>query len=414
MQFSILSATEYAEFTAHVPRIFLPQLPEYAQVAHKQHTELEFLGVRDEKGTILGAGLVTYQPWKRFFRRAHMIYGPLLPWENSDVVTAFFEGLLAHLRQKKNVVAVRFNPLLPRAFYQDITSTEENPTAHRIDSLLRGYGAHRLGKEFYEQSDIQIRYIYTKVIEGMSFEEATATLSKSLRRRFHNEGRYGVTVRFLKPEEFDVFVALHESTEERTTMSDMSAHSQSLYRGLMEELGPEKSFLCVAYFSPTRYISQIDEERESLSSRLEELHTRAQTKARTREISQIHERFTTLESQRERACSVLEKFGDDIPFNSAVSFLSGKDLILLLGGMDKRFVEFGRDYPVERAMFKWACDNGVSIYNTFGISGIFDESAPDYPVLKFKRALNGQVEEFVGTYVLPLRSLLAHATGALN
>ena len=76
--------------------------------------------------------------------------------------------------------------------------------------------------------------------------------------------------------------------------------------------------------------------------------------------------------------------------------------------MDKRFAAYGRDYPVERAMFKWACDHGLSVYNTFGISGIFDESAPDAPVLAFKRWLNGNVEEFIGTFVIPVRPRLAN------
>ena len=128
----------------------------------------------------------------------------------------------------------------------------------------------------------------------------------------------------------------------------------------------------------------------------------------------MHERLTTLDSQEEQARKTLDEYGDDIPFNAALSFRFGDELILLLGGMDKRFAAYGRDYPVERAMFKWACDNGLSVYNTFGVSGIFDETAPDAPVLKFKRWLGGNVEEFVGTYVLPIHPLLAKATGALN
>lgn len=74
---------------------------------------------------------------------------------------------------------------------------------------------------------------------------------------------------------------------------------------------------------------------------------------------------------------------------------------MLLGGIDKRFASYGRDYPVERAMFKLTCDRGLATYNTFGISGTFTHGAIDAPVLAFKRMLNGMVEEFIGTHVLP-------------
>lgn len=94
--------------------------------------------------------------------------------------------------------------------------------------------------------------------------------------------------------------------------------------------------------------------------------------------------------------------------------MAGKEIILLLGGMDKRFNSYGRDYPVERAMFKLACDMGLEVYNTFGVSGVFDETAVDAPVLAFKRWLNGNVEEFIGTYVLPIHPRLAKQLGAIS
>ena len=193
----------------------------------------------------------------------------------------------------------------------------------------------------------------------MTFEEATATLTKGLRRRFHHEGRYGVEVRFLGPDQFDVFEQLHESTAERTGMDEITQSSESLYRGVMERLGPERAFLCVAYYSPARYMQQIRDEQEEVAGRIAELEQRKQTKARDRELGQAQDRLETLASNYEDAAASLEELGDrDIPFNSAFSFISGRELVLLLGGMDKNLTQFARDYPVERAMFKLACDKG--------------------------------------------------------
>ncbi len=419
MRFVRLTAEAYATFMRTAERQFVPQMPEYGLARQADGYTVEFLGVVDgptrEAEEVIGAGLLLFQPWKKFFQRGLMNYGPTLDWENSELVRFFFTELTTFLRKSHpRVLAVRICPLVHKNFYEDINVIEESKLGKDIDIQFRSLGMTRIDKEFYEQPDIQIRYIYTKNISGMSFEEATATLSKGLRRRFHNEGRYGVEVRFLPPEEFHVFDELHESTAARTRMAGITSSSEDLYCNLMKELGPERAFLCVAYLSPVRYLEQIHGERAELQERLTILEARKPTKARDRDIDQVTKRLGLLDEQEVTAQQTLDEYGDNIPFNSALSFVAGKEIILLLGGMDKRFSSYARDYPVERAMFKLACEMGLEVYNTFGVSGVFDETAVDAPVLAFKRWLNGNVEEFIGTYVLPVRPLLAARFGAIS
>lgn len=418
MRFVRLSAEAYASFTARQPRLFVPQMPEYAAVRRCTGSPVEYVGVVEgqdrESEHVIGAGLLYIQPWKKLFQRALINYGPTLDWTNSELITTFFEGLTSLLRSKyPRVLALQICPLVAKNHYQDIYVTRPSQTGTRTHEHLTRLGFSHVDAEFYECPEIQIRYIYTKSIAGMTFEEATASLKKGLRRRFHNEGRYGVQVRFLGPDEFDVFEQLHESTAERTEMEDMSRASQKLYRGLMEQLGPDRAFLCVAFFNPARYIDEIDQESRELAERITTLEARKQTKARDRELAQGEKRKDILAANLASAREALQTWGDrEIPINSILSFLSGRELILLLGGMDKRFREYARDYPVERAMFKLACDKGLDIYNTFGITGDFSEDAIDAPVLAFKRWLNGNVEEFIGTYNKPLFGPLSRALGA--
>lgn len=419
MRFLRLTAVEYADFMDETRRTFIPQLPEYGVAKAKEGHEVYYFGVVDESPTgsrkVLGAALMVVQRWKALFQRGIINYGPSLDWEDPDLIRFFFTQLRAHLRRHHpRIIAVTLSPLVHKNRYRDIELLGPDPVGSAVVDQLMTLGLVHINKEFYQQADIQIRYIYTKDIAGMSFDEATATLSKSLRRRFHNEGRYGVRVRFLSPDEFDVFEKLHTATALRTEMSGITQSSEHLYRDLMRELGPERSFLCVAYFSPTRYIEQLHGERRQLDEQLTALSARTPTKARDREIAQCEDRIPLLLEQESTARRVLEEHGDNIPFNSALSFICGKELILLLGGMDKRFACYGRDYPVERAMFKLACDRALSTYNTFGITGDFGPFAIDAPVLAFKRMLNGTVEEFVGTYVLPIHPFLAARCGAIS
>lgn len=410
MRFTLLTEDEYAAFTTH-HRIFVSQTPEYGRVMAEQGTRAEYVGVKDGE-EVRAAALITYQPWKKFFSRAHINYGPTMDFTDTPVADAFFTGLRSHLKAKRGLLSCRICPLVKRAFYSDITPTGLNPDLPTIEATLAKHGLSRLFKDFYERSDVQMRFIYTKDIAGLSFEEATATLAKGLRRRFHNEGRYGVEVRFVGPDKYHVFEGLLRRTVERTQMEESSERATRIYRGLLREFG-ERGLLAIAYLRPRVYLEQIAEERAEISDRLAALAERKPTTKRDNEIAALEKRLPSLDEAEERARDALTH-GEEIPINSALGFIISSELLLLLGGMDKRYVAFGRDYPVERAMFKRACDEDLQVYNTFGISGIFDEDAPDAQVLSFKRWLRGNVEEFIGTYDMAVRPLLARRLGALD
>ena len=65
-------------------------------------------------------------------------------------------------------------------------------------------------------------------------------------------------------------------------------------------------------------------------------------------------------------------------------------------------------------MIEWALERDVRWYNMFGITGDFTSDASDAGVLHFKRQFNGDVEEYVGTYDIPLRKCLASALNAVG
>lgn len=107
-----------------------------------------------------------------------------------------------------------------------------------------------------------------------------------------------------------------------------------------------------------------------------------------------------------------DRYGDNVPFAGVLAFRSGNEILQLLRGFNKEFTTFNRDYPIESALLRWAADRDFKVYNTYGVSGILDDSAPDANVIAYKRKLDGNMEEFIGTYMLPV-SPLARVLGAL-
>ena len=57
------------------------------------------------------------------------------------------------------------------------------------------------------------------------------------------------------------------------------------------------------------------------------------------------------------------------------------------------------------AMLHLCVEQGVSRYNFYGISGIFDANDPSYGVWQFKTRFGGFVEELPGKFTLPVDGL---------
>lgn len=412
MTFRALTPAEFEQFCNTTDqRRFQTQSIEFFRSYQKLGRAVELVGVVEDD--VRAAALVRYTPWRKIFRTARIAYGPILDWEDPDLAREFLTGLKAHLARRVNVLQLTFTPILARNFYDEgsCEPAQENPAAHAFERLVGELGARRETKEFYDDPAVDPRFIYTKNIAGLSFDAALPTLAKGLRRRFRNEGRYGIETVMEGPDRWEVFAKLHTMTAQRTGMAAYSPAMQVAYQEFMRQFPAGDAVLGVAYLRPRVYISQLTQERAELEARKSELVARPPTKKRDNELARIEQRFAHIESQRAETEEVLAKHGERIPVNCALGFYVGRELILMLGAMDKRFLGYLRDYPVERAFFKDACDRGLDIYNTFGISGIWNDTAPDAPVLQFKQFLNGNVEEFVGTYHLPIRRRLAALAG---
>lgn len=150
MRFVRLTADAYATFMSTVERQFVPQMPEYGLARQADGHEVEYVGVVDgpteDSEKVIGAGLLLFQPWKKFFQRGLMNYG--LDWENKELVNFFFTELTAFLRKNHpKVLAVSICPLVPKNFYEDIHMVRSPSSARMSISvpIARHIDSHRQG-----------------------------------------------------------------------------------------------------------------------------------------------------------------------------------------------------------------------------------------------------------------------------
>lgn len=423
MEFVECDEEEYRQFVENQERCFFTQLTEYGSVRAGEGFRVTRVALKDSTG-IRAAATVMFQPWKKFFRRATIPYGPVIDWDDAALVEAFFTELISWAKKDKATLALRVNPLLVRRPYTDITPGEnEYPAAERFDALMADIGAVRVEREFYDSPDIQMRFAYVKDLSGMDFAQAASSVEQVVRTRFNHHGTNGVEVEFLTPDQIGELGKVLHHTASRTDMHEIADESLSYYSELMARLGPGKAFMPAAVLYPARALALIDDEATQLARQLattEEAGRIAEEKGRPlgkkhhNKLKTLHAREEVLERRKKEVLSVHDENGDRVVL--AVSFFvaSPHEVVYLVSGSYAEFNRFSGPYLIHRAMFEWATAHGVRWYNMFGITGDFSEDASDAGVLQFKRQFNGYVEEYVGTYDIPLSRHLAGQLGAVG
>ncbi|NLW13873.1 MAG: aminoacyltransferase, partial [Trueperella sp.] len=107
MRFVQLTESAYTKFTERQDRMSFTQLPEYAATRRDQGVDVALVGVVDgDPERLLAAAVVTYQPWKRLFKRANITFGPTFEEYSSDIERTFYEGLLEFVKRDKTIVSV--------------------------------------------------------------------------------------------------------------------------------------------------------------------------------------------------------------------------------------------------------------------------------------------------------------------
>lgn len=422
MEFTQLSFDEYASFISSSSRALFPQLPQVVQLRRDEGMTVLTVGVK-EGDTVRAAAAVQLQPWRKILHRARILYGPVLDSPEDDLARCFFTGLVKLLKKEhRTTVSLRVNSTLAARFYEDITPVRDNPAAEHFSQIMSELGFSHLAKEFGESVDIQVRFMYTKDIGGMSLDEVLASCKQSARNRFNKAGTPGLEIRMLTPEDFPLLERVLTHTSERTGMRDLSEHSIRFYRALLER-DPENVFApvavlnCAEYLEPMRTelaeledtVSRIDAEEAELTTQGKRLgkKRRGTRNVATDRLNSLRRRID--ETERHRA-----ELGDEIVLAGAYFIACPDEMVYVLSGAYRDLQSYGGTHLIHREMLRISTERGFSRYNMYGITGDLTENAADAGVLEFKRQFEGYVEELVGTYEYALRPTLARTTKAVN
>lgn len=423
MRFVRLDDVAYERFASQVERMSFTQLPAYVSVRRASGQRVEICGVvTGSPERLVAAGVVVVQPWRKFFSRANLVFGPTFAEYSPEAEEAFYRGLAAWLK-RSGVLALRAVPMVVRAHYDDVERQEETERAQRLDGLITQLGGQRLEKDFTDAADIQTRFVYVKDITGMDLAQVTKSAGQQVRTAFNRWGTKGIEVRFNSPEDIDVLGRVLTHTAERTQTNPPSASELDYYRNLAEHLGPDEAFFPVAVLLPAAYLEEIAAEREQIEGKLADFAERERAltaegkvlgKKQRNQVKELNSRLEVLQRRYDETEAVRQAHGEEIVLAASFFVHSPHELTYLVSGAYAEFNDYYGIYFIHRAMFDWATQNDVRWYNFFGMTGDFTPEASDAGVVHFKRQFKGDAEEYVGTYDIPIRPLLAKLTNAVG
>ncbi len=103
---------------------------------------------------------------------------------------------------------------------------------------------------------------------------------------------------------------------------------------------------------------------------------------------------------------VLMAYHDGQPIAGIIPIMYGKKTWYLYGASSNSHRNLMPNYLLQWTMIKEAIANGCDMYDFRGVSGVVDESHPQYGLYRFKKGFNADFTEFIGEIYLPFKPLV--------
>lgn len=379
-----ITAEEHDEFVKTSPQTNLLQSSDWAKI--KDNWGNERLGVYQDHKLVAVASILI-QPLPLGFTMLYIPRGPIMDYQNSELVAFMLQSIKTYAKSKRAVFA-KFDPslFLKKGLIGQETSDQEATLA--IIQSLKDCGVEWVGRTEDMGETIQPRFQANIYKEYFTEDQ----LSKSTKQAIRTARNKGVEVIFGGTELLDEFAALMKKTEAR---KGIHLRGRDYYEKLL-----------------TTYAGQsyITLSRINLAERLSSL--KEQLKKNQTEASRFNEKtkpgkIDNNRQEKERLEEEIQFLHQELKSGQEIVSLSGT-LTLEFGGTSEN-VYAGMDENFRRyqpAILTWyetaqhAFDRGADWQNMGGV-----ENHLDGGLYHFKSKFNPMIEEFVGEFNLPTSML---------
>ncbi len=397
MKFELISPEEFETYMLTHPLRDFSMSSAMDPVQAQSGWNSEYAAMKED-GKILCATKLLYRQARLGKTAWRAPRGFLIDYHDRKLLKTFTDELSKYIKSKKGYVLTIDPKVIHIQRDIDGKPVEGGINNEAVTEYLKSIGYDHLG--YFTGYDVsrQPQWVFVKDVKGMSEKDLKKSLSSTTKRWINRAAKF-CTVRELDYSELYKLDDVIQNTGQRRGFECRDlAYYEQMYQQFHDK--GQVKFL-VAEMNVPQKLAELENELRKEEKKLEKL---------TPETTKYTAQQQLIESSRKNL-ELLQEVEKNHPGRetivlSASMFMTfGPDVEYYFSGSYQEFMHFNAQYLIQWEMMKYAAANGFDRHNFQGISGIFDESDPEYGVYKFKRGFGGYVEEYLSEFELPLSPL---------
>lgn len=379
-----ITAEEHDEFVKTSPQTNLLQSSDWAKI--KDNWGNERLGVYQDHKLVAVASILI-QPLPLGFTMLYIPRGPIMDYQNSELVAFMLQSIKTYAKSKRAVFA-KFDPslFLRKGLIGQETSDQEATLA--IIQSLKECGVEWVGRTEDMGETIQPRFQANIYKEYFTEDQ----LSKSTKQAIRTARNKGVEVIFGGTELLDEFAALMKKTEAR---KGIHLRGKDYYEKLLTTYAGQ-SYITLSRINLAQRLASLKEQLEKNQAEA----SRFNEKTKPGKIDNNRQEKERLEEEIQFLNQELKDGQEIVSLSGTLTLEFGGTSENVYAGMDENFRRY------QPAILTWyetaqhAFDRGATWQNMGGV-----ENQLDGGLYHFKSKFNPMIEEFVGEFNLPTSML---------
>lgn len=403
MKLRQLTEKEFKKFADSHPQISFHQTIQWGKLKEENGWKTHLLGLEDNKKIVAGCLLLSKMtPIKR-----NMFYSPrgfLIDYNDYSLLETFTKEIKKYVKKEKGI----FIKIDPYISYQE-RDINGNTVENGINNKDAFNNLTKLGYKHFGfnlmQDTLQPRWLFITKTKDTNVEEIMKGMDPKTRQILRKNERDCIRCREISEDELPLFKDIMQHTGDRREFIDRPL---KYYQDMYNHLGKDGILkILVAELHTDELIKQLNDdinkntaEKEDKIKQHDEHPEKMNEKKYQAKIKELDNEVSRLEKKLEKIKDLNTKHGDTITLGGILFLIYQNEVLSLVGGSYKDFMEFQSAYTVHFEGMKYAINNNFERYNFYGITGDFNENNPLYGLYSFKRDFGGEVVELIGEFDL--------------
>lgn len=318
-------------------------------------------------GQFIGQSIINYRSIFRFFKEACILNGPLLDYSamSKEELKDVFYALQKYLRKKCD--EIRINPPLVHFVLDDKLETMET-----LNENVKS-----------------------------AFDEISGELSSSFRSSIKKFSESCVKVREMGENELGDYYKIYSDTAER---KHFPLQTEEYYVLLKKNFG-DKAKIMGAFLDCREYENYLSSNISMFENKIAELELSKQSKKIKGQLNDARDRLRSFIKRKDD----YHKLGiseDIILLSSYVLVCYGKEVIIMSGGSEEKYLNFGGSTLINWEMIRYAFENGYERYNFHGTIET-DQITKAKGNYHFKKNFGGNLQILLGSFIKNVNPILS-------